>query len=870
MSNPTLQITLDANSTLLSRIENYLAGSGDWSQLRTVSEQHFAWNNATSASLYAFQANAALGEKERTQTALRNVVEQLHVTGDRALLTKAVRIGETHSQWLAVSKLRALRLDGEPFSQVGRLRWLQSLRRAIQVGDADGAVEILLDHDHSAAPRMARWLLGESKFGALCKLRLAEYTQEPSPRTRLRLLEALRLAVHHGQADAAVDVTCELRDEDFALVTRVAQWLKRESNWAALARLRYLQFKADCSAPNRLRLLDALRLCFQAGDSKGALGYALELADTDPSLFPRFVRWLKNHERWLSLARLRAHEWSRSPSSQPARVRYLGALRALIQLGYASESVSIAFQYRSFDDSIVARVARLLIRESHWIALAQLRKMQFFAEPDSTGARTRWLEALKLAAKSELAELAVDLAWEGGEHDAAILCRLRNWLTSSHRWVALARLAQLEVARCNPSGRDLLRWLEAVHRAQLLTPHHEATTACVRHAMSSEPFLRVLRLRAMELKCHFLISELRIAQLEGGVTSFGIVGLHLKSLRDIGDSAEAARFLDRLAQLDGLDKEASASLNRLLEREARFSALQARLERELERSPDSIPLRLELASCLAPQDPDRFRESLAMTRALLLRADSSTSAHQVEVSVIKPTDNSLCIPITAPMTLCDEPRLMPLIEHLASATHRRGQSEIWSGYSAGDIKGDSRVRSPNEIRVTRRVALFLAHLARHIRPRIVVEVGTGFGISGMYWSSALEETGAGSLITFEPNQSWQPIAASNLTCVSSRVTSVLGAFEERLADSGIALRSVDILSVDAIHTPAAVKTQIELATPYLSDSAVVLVDDIRFSPEMYGYWLELANATQIAASFEIESRVGVLIRRAAHPITKVD
>jgi predicted O-methyltransferase YrrM len=44
------------------------------------------------------------------------------------------------------------------------------------------------------------------------------------------------------------------------------------------------------------------------------------------------------------------------------------------------------------------------------------------------------------------------------------------------------------------------------------------------------------------------------------------------------------------------------------------------------------------------------------------------------------------------------------------------------------------------------------HLATALKPRLVVEVGTAFGVSGMYWLLGLR--GSGRLVTFDPNNVW--------------------------------------------------------------------------------------------------------------------
>ena len=51
--------------------------------------------------------------------------------------------------------------------------------------------------------------------------------------------------------------------------------------------------------------------------------------------------------------------------------------------------------------------------------------------------------------------------------------------------------------------------------------------------------------------------------------------------------------------------------------------------------------------------------------------------------------------------------------------------------------------------IERETGQFLYRLARYLRPEIVLECGTSFGISALHWASALQVNGHGRLITVE-------------------------------------------------------------------------------------------------------------------------
>ena len=154
------------------------------------------------------------------------------------------------------------------------------------------------------------------------------------------------------------------------------------------------------------------------------------------------------------------------------------------------------------------------------------------------------------------------------------------------------------------------------------------------------------------------------------------------------------------------------------------------------------------------------------------------------------------------------------IETAAAATERLGKQPLWSGYAglrdqphATDANAQ---RSSEEVRTGTSVGLFYAWLVRERRPATIVEFGTAFGISGMYWLAALEANAQGHLYTFEPNTTWADIARRNLASIGTRFTLTQGTFEGNVGVLDGAAARIDLAFIDAIHTSAFVLPQMEL------------------------------------------------------------
>lgn len=205
-----------------------------------------------------------------------------------------------------------------------------------------------------------------------------------------------------------------------------------------------------------------------------------------------------------------------------------------------------------------------------------------------------------------------------------------------------------------------------------------------------------------------------------------------------------------------------------------------------------------------------------------------------------------------------------LIERIAAETEALGRRALWDGYRSAYTQDNSMpwadremARSSEEVRSQPRMGRFFAWLATARGAEIVVEVGTAFGISGMYWAAGLEQAGRGLLLTFDPNETWHLIAKGNIARISPRAVAVPTTVEDGL-DAALAGRQVDIAFIDAIHTGAFVRSQVDLLLPGMKPGGLLLVDDITFSGDMRKCWSDLAMDERFCAALTLDSRVGLL------------
>ncbi len=199
------------------------------------------------------------------------------------------------------------------------------------------------------------------------------------------------------------------------------------------------------------------------------------------------------------------------------------------------------------------------------------------------------------------------------------------------------------------------------------------------------------------------------------------------------------------------------------------------------------------------------------------------------------------------------------IETVISQTNALGRLPLWEGYQ--DLKnygrkiGKNAKRSIFQVRTGEEICRFYTWLVVKMRPKSVVEFGAALGASGMYWLAGLTICDSGMLHSFEPNSAWCPIARRNFAAIGERFVLTEGTFE---ANSSLIESEADITLIDAIHTRQFVLDQFEIVKSVSRPGALVIFDDINFSPDMKDCWQEIANVGDFPGVWQLGNRVGIV------------
>lgn len=151
-------------------------------------------------------------------------------------------------------------------------------------------------------------------------------------------------------------------------------------------------------------------------------------------------------------------------------------------------------------------------------------------------------------------------------------------------------------------------------------------------------------------------------------------------------------------------------------------------------------------------------------------------------------------------------------------------------------------------------AMFLFKLIRKFEPNSCIELGSCVGISAAYQAAALRLNKKGKLQTLEGSPEIAKIAEDTLAGLDLENASVItGPFHETYRSVLEAGNPVDFLFNDGHHDHDAVLRYFHEALPYLSEEALIVFDDITWSPGMRKAWTEIEGDERVAISIDLHT-----------------
>ncbi|MFC2162251.1 O-methyltransferase [Candidatus Altiarchaeota archaeon] len=139
--------------------------------------------------------------------------------------------------------------------------------------------------------------------------------------------------------------------------------------------------------------------------------------------------------------------------------------------------------------------------------------------------------------------------------------------------------------------------------------------------------------------------------------------------------------------------------------------------------------------------------------------------------------------------------------------------------------------------------LLLFNLVRTLKPQVVIELGTLFGISCAYMAASCKITGSGKVISVDKSRPRLEVARRNIQGLGleDQVLIKNTSFEETLSQIKEDDCRIDLAFIDGHKDGRALLSYYRQIRSMASTRAVIVIDDIRFSKEMNDAWNKICE-----------------------------
>ena len=156
-------------------------------------------------------------------------------------------------------------------------------------------------------------------------------------------------------------------------------------------------------------------------------------------------------------------------------------------------------------------------------------------------------------------------------------------------------------------------------------------------------------------------------------------------------------------------------------------------------------------------------------------------------------------------------------------------------------------------------ALMLFKLIRNFKPEMCIELGTNLGISASYQAAALKLNGSGRLVTLEGDQTLASLAKMHLDFLQiDNCEVVTGRFQDTLEDVILQNQPIDYAFIDGHHQEKATLNYFDQISKYVSESGVLVFDDITWTDGMKRAWKAIESDNRVGLTVNLR-KIGICV-----------
>jgi predicted O-methyltransferase YrrM len=178
---------------------------------------------------------------------------------------------------------------------------------------------------------------------------------------------------------------------------------------------------------------------------------------------------------------------------------------------------------------------------------------------------------------------------------------------------------------------------------------------------------------------------------------------------------------------------------------------------------------------------------------------------------------------------------------------------------AGSLSGDANIRQAGRFirnsSVSQETGRFLCCLTNSLDPAVIIELGTGAGISTMYMAIACPLC---RIYSIEGSPEIATFAERNLDrSVIKNVKIINGSFSDILPEVLLQVKHPFLVFVDGDHRGEHLIEYFKAILSFASENTVIILDDIRWSETMEKGWDYIISQKEVSVSIDF-FRMGVL------------
>lgn len=149
---------------------------------------------------------------------------------------------------------------------------------------------------------------------------------------------------------------------------------------------------------------------------------------------------------------------------------------------------------------------------------------------------------------------------------------------------------------------------------------------------------------------------------------------------------------------------------------------------------------------------------------------------------------------------------------------------------------------------SKRYGRLLYRIVQHLKPSVMLELGTSLGISTLYQAMAHPD---GTVYTVEGCENTAAIAAENFRTAGTKNIKVMtGNFDDVLPGLLQNLRQIDYAYIDGNHTYEATMRYFRLLKNHIKPTTLLIFDDIHWSDGMKKAWDEIRSDKQVTITID--------------------